>query len=484
MSHLTLGLFVGALVALTPATPAQRERSATIPGSPPHEYVVAFVGTAATGVDVNGAGDVVGTSYVDTGCGPFCLPPQETVVWRGGQRLVLPTLPGFSGITVKAIDDNGVVAGFAGVPGTATRAVIWRPTSGGYEIVDIGVLPGTTRSIAIGIDELGRVVGYSNTANFPPTGAPFVWSEAGGMLDLVLMGFPNETPMAISPAGTVATAGFWYRLDEPASVTPVAAAPSGFLGFGDATVINDAGDQARFLASTSGQSLRYLFRYHHEGTWQLLSSVPTGNLTRYGVGSIDDEQTITATIASAGVIAHGPDGLAQSLAGLLAAPYLYPDLASTPVTFGGPMNSQGQILAQVLLGRSSRLVRLVPAKTCMQGCLEIHSLAMDAVFVQDPHDPGHCSPTLDAHDEVTVTLTVTSPAGMPKAGIQVSGRFLDDYWTDHPVTGTSDASGLVTFTYSGPCGVGAMEFLVSGAQGFGLRLDRTQGSLSIWDIPH
>jgi hypothetical protein len=48
------------------------------------------VSTAATGVAMNAAGDVAGSSYPDPGCGPFCLPPLETVVWRAGQRIVLP----------------------------------------------------------------------------------------------------------------------------------------------------------------------------------------------------------------------------------------------------------------------------------------------------------------------------------------------------------------------------------------------------------
>jgi len=484
MRLLSHGLPLGAVLALTPLALAQRAVRAASPGPSTGEYAIALVAPAATGVDLNASGDVVGTSYRDTGCGSFCLPPQDVVVWHDGQRLVLPPLSGFSGLTVKAIDDDGLVVGFAGVPGTATRAVLWRPTANGYVIVDLGTLPGTTRSVADGIDAHGRVVGYSTTGTFPPSGAPFVWSEATGMVDLTLQGFPNEEPVAISPNGTVATYGFWYRLDEPASVTAMAAPPPGFFGFGSSSVINDAGDQARFLITTSGQNLAYLFRYHHTGTWQLLSSVPTGHLARYGLGSIDDEQTITATIASTGVLAYGPNGLAQSLTARIAEPYVYPDRAATAVTFAGPRNAAGQILAQVVLGRSARLVRLVPARTCFQGCLEIHALAMDAVFVQDPSDPGHCSPELAARDEVTVTMTVTSASGTPQAGVQISGRFLDDYWTHQPMTATSDASGFVTFTYSGPCGVGALEFLVDGAQGAGAHLDRTQGSLSIWDIPN
>src|SRR5215204_118256 len=60
-------------------------------------YALEFVGTAATGFDLNDAGDVVGTSYPDPGCGPFCLPPEEPVVWKGGKRIALPPVPGFDG---------------------------------------------------------------------------------------------------------------------------------------------------------------------------------------------------------------------------------------------------------------------------------------------------------------------------------------------------------------------------------------------------
>ena len=135
-------------------------------------YVADFVATAATGAAMNDLGDVAGTSYPDPGCGPFCLPPLETVVWRGGNRIVLPALPGFTGIYVRSINNQGWVAGFAGFPGTTTRAVVWKPNGTGYQIVNLGVLPGTTTSEAVGIDDQGRVVGWSTTGSFPPTGAP------------------------------------------------------------------------------------------------------------------------------------------------------------------------------------------------------------------------------------------------------------------------------------------------------------------------
>ncbi|HEX6883236.1 MAG TPA: hypothetical protein VF530_07625 [Planctomycetota bacterium] len=448
------------------------------------EYALELVATAATGTDMNASGAVVGSAYVDTGCGSFCLPPRESVVWRDGVRLVLPTLPGWNGITVRAIDDAGVVVGFAGFPGTATRAVVWRPVGGSYEILDLGTLPGTTSAEAVGIDEQGRVVGWSTTLTFPPNGSPFLWSEATGLLDLSSLGFPDEQPVAISPGGTVATVASWYRLDVPGSAVPLAPPPSGYLVTSQPAAINDAGDQARFLVRTSGQTLVYPYRYHHEGAWQQISTSPTGNLSRYGIGSIDAQGTITATVTSTGVIAFGPDGLAQPLAAFLAAPYAYPDLAATPVLAAGGRNARGEILASVLLGRSARLVRLVPASPCLAGCMRVEGLWMDALAVDDPAAPGSCAPSLSARNDVLVGLTVRSASGAPLSGVQVSGRFLDDYWTSHAVTGTTDAGGFVTFSYTGLCGVGAIEFLVEDVHRPGFELDRTAGNLSVWAIPN
>lgn len=476
-------LFLALLGAALPLH-AQRTRQRALTLPYPASYTVDFVSTAAFGTDLNTAGHVIGRSYLDTGCGPFCLPPQETVVWRGDERIVLPMLPGWTGITVRAINDAGWIVGEAG-QFSSTRAALWRPSGSGYEAIDLGVLPGKTISTAIGIDDLGRVIGWTTTGFFPPSTAPFLWTESGGMVDLSLLGYPNEMPIDLSPNGTVALSSSWYRLGDPSSVTPLPPAPSGFFVTSSPAAINDAGDQARFLITSGSQNLVYLYRYRQAtGSWQRLSNVPTGSLTTYGVGSIDRHGTVTATVGGAGVIAYGPDGLAQSLGSLLAEPYVYPDRASTPVTKGGSMNRRGEILAEVLLGRSKRLVVLKPEAPCPAPCMQVDDLIMDARFVPDPSAPGSCSPSLEAHDEVLVTLQVSDPFGFPIPGAEVTGIFLDDYWTNAPMTATTDVAGQASFTYRGLCGVGAMEFLVDRVEYPGLVLDPTAGQLSIWQIPN
>jgi probable HAF family extracellular repeat protein len=442
-------------------------------------YVADFVATAATGTAMNDAGDVVGTSYTDPGCGPFCLPPNDTVVWRRGRRIVLPPLPGLSGIYPSSINSQGWVSGFAGFPGTTTHAVVWKPSGNTYVAIDLGTLPGTTISYAAGIDNLGRVVGWSTTSNFPPSGSPFVWTESTGMLDLSAHGFPDEQPLAVSPAGTVATPSTWYQLDDPASVVPVPPPPQGFYPPGTyPTVINDAGDQARFLVSTGPQNLVYLFRLHHEGTWQQLSPSGTGHLTTYGVGSINAGRDVTATIQGTAVIASGPNGLAQPL-----APFLSPAYPGATIGRGGPMNSSGQILAQVMIGRSQRLMKLTPANACGSGCIQVGKLPMRGKFVQDPNDPGHCTPGGNMYNLSQAKLTVTDENGVPLAGVLLGGRFLDDYWTNKPVSGTTNSQGIVSFVNKGPCGVGAVAFLVDRAIKGTRTFDRTTGTLTNWVIP-
>ena len=210
-------------------------------------YALDFVGTAATGYDLNDTGDVVGKSYTDPGCGPFCLPPEEIVVWRGGNRIVLPLAPGFpSGYQYPLfINAQGTIAGELGSIGSATHVAVWIPNGTGYTVQDLGVLPGMSSADVGGIDDQGRIVGWTTLGGaIPSAAAPFMWSQATGMIDLKALGYPNERPAAISPGGKVVTPNFWYQLGAPASAVPVRALPRGFVGAGsNGSAINDAGDR-------------------------------------------------------------------------------------------------------------------------------------------------------------------------------------------------------------------------------------------------
>lgn len=456
---------LGALLAVLAASPAMAATSI----EPPRTYAIDFVSTAATGVAMSDAGDVAGTSYPDPGCGSQCLPPLDTVVWRGDARLVLPDLPGLSGTTVRGINAQGWVAGYAGLIGTTTHAVVWKPVADGYAALDLGVLPGTDLSYAVGIDNRGRVVGWSSTLSFPPKASPFVWSEESGMVDLAALGFPAEQPLAISTGGTVATATTWYRLGDPNSIVSMPPPPSPFAIGTEPTAINDEGDQARFLVAIAPERLRYLFRFHHEGVWQQLSLSGTGDLAIYGVGSINAARDVSATVLSTGVIARGPDGLAKPLAALLSPAY-----QNAEVTVGGPMNPAGQILAQVIVGRSPRLARLLATRACDTNCTQVTMVQMKG------QGPEFCD---EGRAHAGARITVADEAGSPLAGVQIRGHFLDDYWLDQRVFGRTDAQGRVLFRHDGPPCVGAIAFLVTNAAKAGRVFDRTTGTLSNYVIP-
>jgi probable HAF family extracellular repeat protein len=442
-------------------------------------YVADFVSTAASGIAMNAAGDVIGTSYPDPGCGPFCLPPLETVVWRAGTRIVLPPVPGFTGITVRAINASGWIAGAAGYVGINNHAVVWMPSGNSYTPVDLGTLPGTTISDVAGIDDQGRVVGWSTTTNFPPNGSPFMWSQATGMVDLSAQGFPDEAPLAVSPGGAVATPAYWYQLGNPASVTPMPAPPSGYYPPGSyATVINDLGDQGRFLVPTSNQSLVYPFRFTHGAGWQQISFSGTGSLSIAGMGSINAAQDVSFTVLSTAMIAAGPTGLGQSL-----APLLSPAYGTTSIVIGGPMNTSGQILTTPMIGASHRLMKLVPATACGSNCIKVSKIQMRGIFVPDPAHPGECFAGGTMYNSVTTQITVTNEAGVPLSGALVNARFLDDYWTNKAVSGTTNAKGAVRFTNIGPCGVGTVAILVEKATSGSRVFDRTTGVVSASVIP-
>jgi len=441
-------------------------------------YAPDFVSAVAYGVGLNDAGDMVGTSYTDTGCGPFCLPPLETVVWKSGARIVLPSVPDFTGTAVTDINNKGWISGSAGVFGF-THAVVWKPKRNTYKAIDLGVLPGTTYSVAVGIDDKNRVVGYAtNSSGFD---TPFVWTKAGGMVDLTKQGFPNEIPLGISSGGTVATYGYWYRLGDPASVTAMASVPPGGWFVWNAPVaINDAGDQARGLGFGTEHPFTFMFRYHHEGTgtWQQIDFTGTGPQSPGGIGSINDAQDITNTVSGSAQIAYGPDGLNQPLDALFSPAY------NSTIIAGGPMNASSQILGAVWVGLAGRLVRLTPVNACTSSCIRVSTLRLKAKFHQDPNDPGHCTPGNDKeYNLVHARAVVTSETGARLSGVLVSGRVMDEYWTNALVSGTTDAKGIVQFDFKGPCGVGTESFIVENATKAPLVFDKTVGVLTGSALP-
>jgi hypothetical protein len=354
---------------------------------------------------------VVGRSYTDTGCGPFCLPPEEIVVWRAGNRIALPLVPGFPSATSTPVrQQRGRDRRFVGapVPPTTRRS---GPDGTGYTAQDLGVFPGTSSAEVTGFDDQGRMVGWSTLGGAIPTlTVPFMWSQGTGMQDLKALGYPNERPAAMSPGGKVVTWTKWYQLGNPASVVPLPAPPQGFSGADPRQCHNDAGDQ--LLVSSTPR------------TWCVRSACPMVALADdfhlgtatvgYSMGSINSAQ-IFRSVGSTGMI------------GWSRRPGSKPRLRLSPaypgVTVGdGPMSVRadpkpGVYRPESAAGKADAGHRFgsncLVSSSLMTGC-SCRTRFPQSCFGREDVQPHHGDG--DAYQR----------NGAPPANV-VSGRFLDDY---------------------------------------------------------
>lgn len=458
----TAGFLAGPAVA--------QEETAPIPAM----YVMDFLATAATGEDMNDAGVAIGERSIDVGCGFECLAPVESGVWTRDGFSALPVPPGFDTVRLAHINANGWVVGTV-LGETEIRAAVWKPVGEDYEVVLIEPTGDADTTEALGIDDQNRVVGYSFRFS-PQATFSFVWSEAEGPVELTDLGFPNDLPQAISPAGTVAYLYGWYELDVPGVIHLNADPPDGFRGPGAYFEINDAGDQIRLLGPTSGQNINYPFRYYNSGQWQQIH--PSGGIdaSPFGVGTITDNLDIVLTISSTGLLAVGPAQEAELLTDRLSPAY-----GDASVSEAVALTEAGEILADVTIGRSKRLMRMVEGVPCTTNCMVVSRLQLQADFVDDPDDPGRCVGT--AHTRAQARIRVVDESGRPLESVQVTGHFLDDYWLDDAQVALTDNRGSARFRFRGPPCTGAMAFLVSDAVQAGRSFDRTVGTLQGWVIP-
>ncbi len=136
---------------------------------------------------VNDAGTAAGTTH-DAG-------RSQATVWINGSPAPLPSLGGVDS-WATSINNQGHVVGAATNAAGQGRAVVW---IGGIP-TDLGV--GGTWSAAYGIDNTGRVTGYSEVS--PGIFRGFVWSQSAGLAILPTFGGWSSYAFDINSAGAVA----------------------------------------------------------------------------------------------------------------------------------------------------------------------------------------------------------------------------------------------------------------------------------------
>lgn len=122
-------------------------------------------GFASQATAINASGQIVGFSGNATGF-------THAVLWKYGEIQDLGTLGGF-GSYAGAINDAGQVVGESFTSTGENQAFLWQDGT----MQDLGSLPHSPNSIAMGINELGEVVGQTQQG-------AFFWSASDGMEDL------------------------------------------------------------------------------------------------------------------------------------------------------------------------------------------------------------------------------------------------------------------------------------------------------------
>ena len=112
----------------------------------------------------------------------------------------LGTLGGGNFSIPGAINNSGVVVGWAALSDESEHAFVWTSKNG---MRDIGTLGGPSAiSAALGINKSGEVVGYSYLTNGEDDRA-FVWTTKSGMQDLGTLGGSDSEANGINDAGQV-----------------------------------------------------------------------------------------------------------------------------------------------------------------------------------------------------------------------------------------------------------------------------------------
>jgi probable HAF family extracellular repeat protein len=139
----------------------------------------------ATASDLNGAGAIVGTQYLNG--------VAYATRWMNGS----PQTMGGAGSYATGINESGQITGMATVNGQGHAFV----TMPGGAALDMGVPAGGLWSAGYDVNASGQVAGYAMTGS---RFRAFVWTEQSGYVTIGTFGGQNSYAMALNDAGVTA----------------------------------------------------------------------------------------------------------------------------------------------------------------------------------------------------------------------------------------------------------------------------------------
>lgn len=270
-AHAMMIMVVAAPVLLTAVVPAS-----AVPGPAP-EGAAAAPQYEVAAVISDGDRSPIGRGLNETGtiAGYTGYPYTKAFVWDSASGLTtLPGLPGDTRRFAFDVNDAETVVGHSGYESIEPpqRAVRWV----GRVPENLGVLPGGTDSHAEAINEAGTIVGWSNSSS---GNHAFVWTEAGGMVDITPSAPPSQIAYAYDVneadqvTGHVGSRAFVW---DDGVLTDLGVPPG--YAFSFAYAINDAGVVAGHVTTASGSAER-IARWTPGIGWEVLGGVGDLNLS-------------------------------------------------------------------------------------------------------------------------------------------------------------------------------------------------------------
>ena len=350
----------------------------------PPSYQLQFLG-AGSPVAVNNSNVVVGSRL---GSGSNYQP---LVSVGGAPWTLLPVPAGAMSTFPTDINDSGVIVGVSFSTQWAASAVRWKNPGSGYVVEVLPRLPGDATSYATNINNLGQIVGARNALGYVPTGTGWLYSDAGGFVDLYAQYGWVVAPSALNDNGQVI--GGAERLDLATGVVEwIGDGPTNYNAVSGVAINN--GGMIAGAASLRSTSLNIVsvFRYEGAAGWRFIAGS-----SRY---------TVASSINALGDVGYGELGAGLYLDGL--GTYAVNDLlTSATVQAGWAVTGNGvevnDLRALAALGRNSITGESGGVLLTPVGTQQAPTAPANLVGV------AHPSTTSEPYNSINLTWQNTSP---------------------------------------------------------------------------
>jgi probable HAF family extracellular repeat protein len=177
---------------------------------------------------INDSGQAAGGSGVCAAFNPIWLTnlqPLHALLWEGGKTIDLGSLGGTGhgdGIMALNLNNHGQVIGSSDLQGDASfHAFLWTHETG---MQDLGTLQGDVSSAAVGINDVGQIVGTSLDASFNPRA---FLRQGQELIDLNTL-VPAGSPLYLAAACSINIAGeiIGFAFDKSGNVHAYLAVPN------------------------------------------------------------------------------------------------------------------------------------------------------------------------------------------------------------------------------------------------------------------